>query len=416
MNKKILIVTMMLAAVCMLMLLLCGGKQTKKTVEITTQDEAAEVQTASENNAYKEPAQDDYYVEIKMEDVDKFAEVESADYYYSQLDNFDKKLYEAILNQMNHTNQMDYNTDILMDADLADKFKEDYLFVVSCVLDDHPEKFPYKKNYYEVKYEGEWLDDDSIIAHLYQRDEIEQYDEMMENLDNSVEAFLVDIDMSGTQYDVALQIHDKLIDLVEFEHDYVRIDEETAEEDVNINSHMRDVYGALVESSGGKNKAVCEGYADAYLYLLKKCNIKCASVSGYNGFGDVYEDAVENAKQESSRHAWVIANLDGKWYEIDPTFDDFELESVEQEIREYMIADGNYIYNREHMFWARTTHDMRYYTLEEGVTFGMDGERKKYPKDKYYYVYFRDNDDGVKQLYDNAFQNDRKADMLPIAE
>ena len=408
MKKKMMIIILtfdIILIMTILLLFICSDNETEEIIVINAK-------TSIKNNVKNEITPDPS-ISINIEDVGKHEQIENIDYLYSKLDKFHQKMYEAILNQMNHTNEMDYNTEVFLNSDLVLKFKEDYLFVMSCVLDDHPEKFPYKKNYYEVTWKSEKINNETSKILLYQQDKIDQYDEMMDELNYNVNLFLTDIDMNGSQYNTALQIHDKLIDLLEYEHNYEKIDEENSEKNINTNSHIRDIYGAFVESSGGKNKVVCEGYAEAYLYLLKKCNIKCVKVSGYNGFSDVYEEAVEDAKKTDSKHAWNIAYLDCKWYEIDTTFDDFNLESLNQNIQEYMIADENYIYNREHMFWARTTHDMRYYTLGEGVTFGMDGERKKSPKDFYYYVYFRDNDKEVIKL--DEYMSYKKADMLPIA-
>jgi len=61
-------------------------------------------------------------------------------------------------------------------------------------------------------------------------------------------------------------------------------------------------YGALV-----KNKAVCQGYAQAMKLLLSSCGIKCLYVSGQANGGD---------------HAWNVVQIGGKWYSLDATFDD----------------------------------------------------------------------------------------------
>jgi hypothetical protein len=59
-------------------------------------------------------------------------------------------------------------------------------------------------------------------------------------------------------------------------------------------------YGALVDGV-----AVCDGYAKAYLHLLRLAGIESRLISGYG---------------RSQPHAWNIVKLDGNWYHTDPTW------------------------------------------------------------------------------------------------
>lgn len=61
-------------------------------------------------------------------------------------------------------------------------------------------------------------------------------------------------------------------------------------------------YGILV-----KNRAVCEGYAEAFFLLMSCMNIECDIVVGY---------------ADATLHAWNQVNLDGNWYNVDLTWDD----------------------------------------------------------------------------------------------
>lgn len=98
---------------------------------------------------------------------------------------------------------------------------------------------------------------------------------------------------TGTNYDKMLYVHDWIIGNTEYEAEH---GENTA-----------NIYGCLVEG-----KALCEGYARTFKYLLDKLNIPCILVSG---------DAVdENGKTE--RHAWNYVFINNNWYAVDPTWDD----------------------------------------------------------------------------------------------
>ncbi|WP_051204973.1 Ig-like domain-containing protein [Butyrivibrio sp. VCD2006] len=68
-------------------------------------------------------------------------------------------------------------------------------------------------------------------------------------------------------------------------------------------------YGALVEGS-----AVCDGYSQAFSYLLNKVNIDSFVVTG--GVGASAEVATNNG------HAWNRVKIDDDWYEVDSTWDD----------------------------------------------------------------------------------------------
>lgn len=68
-------------------------------------------------------------------------------------------------------------------------------------------------------------------------------------------------------------------------------------------------YGALVEK-----KAVCEGYALALNHLLEDSGIPAVLITGKRFL-------TVNGKQASEAHAWNLIQLDGKWYEVDATWD-----------------------------------------------------------------------------------------------
>lgn len=58
--------------------------------------------------------------------------------------------------------------------------------------------------------------------------------------------------------------------------------------------------------------AVCDGYAKAYIYLLRKCGIPATYVVGWGTPAD-------NAA--GGMHGWVMVSIDGKYYYCDPTWD-----------------------------------------------------------------------------------------------
>jgi len=67
-------------------------------------------------------------------------------------------------------------------------------------------------------------------------------------------------------------------------------------------ANAHNAYGAIVEG-----KAVCEGYAEAYQYLLYLSGIRSHIITGVGN---------------SEAHAWNLVRIDGEYYQTDVTWDD----------------------------------------------------------------------------------------------
>ena len=105
-----------------------------------------------------------------------------------------------------------------------------------------------------------------------------------------------------TDYDKALALHDALVKHIVYDLDAV--------EDSSKNQNAFNAYGAIVNG-----KAVCEGYAEAYQYLLQKVGIQSYIVSG---------------SSKEQQHEWNLVRLDGKYYYTDVTWDDPITESEDE--------------------------------------------------------------------------------------
>ena len=89
-------------------------------------------------------------------------------------------------------------------------------------------------------------------------------------------------------------VHDYLIDNAEYDQTLAK-------------PNIRNIYGTLIEKS-----CVCEGYAEAFKYLLDALDIPCVIVSG----------TATNSQGETENHAWNYVQLNGIWYAVDCTWDD----------------------------------------------------------------------------------------------
>lgn len=94
------------------------------------------------------------------------------------------------------------------------------------------------------------------------------------------------------------------VEQIKLVHDYLV---DTAEYDSSAGTNIYNVYGALVN-----RKAVCEGYARAFKYILDELKIPCVIACGI----------ATNSEGATESHAWNYVYIKGQWYAIDVTWDD----------------------------------------------------------------------------------------------
>ncbi len=117
---------------------------------------------------------------------------------------------------------------------------------------------------------------------------------------------------------IMLALHDYLCATVEY-------DDPVAELSGLYSAHT--AYGALVEG-----RAVCQGYAMAYVDLLQRCGIECR-----------YE------RSNDMNHGWTLVKLGGLWYHIDVTWDD---DKTPQPKHQYFL-NSDYQLSADHYGWMQ---------------------------------------------------------------
>ena len=108
-----------------------------------------------------------------------------------------------------------------------------------------------------------------------------------------------------TTYQQIGAAHDFIISNVEY-------DDEAAENLENLDDDTitsMTAYGALIE-----HRAICTGYAAAFKLLMDKLNIECGIIDGLVRGGVM--------------HRWNYVCLDGNYYHVDVTFDDYDSEEI----------------------------------------------------------------------------------------
>lgn len=160
---------------------------------------------------------------------------------------------------------------------------EEFKTVFDAYLRDHPEHFWIGNDY--IRYTDPTYSKVISLEPTYIMSGAE-LEAAKEKFNSAVGELLSGITSSMSEYDREKLLHDRLAAKISY-----------AETD---NAH--NAYGAIVEG-----EAVCEGYAEAYQYLLQLAGLQALVVTG---------------ESASVGHAWNIVRVDGKYYHVDLTWDD----------------------------------------------------------------------------------------------
>jgi hypothetical protein len=232
-----------------------------------------------------------------------------SNFMYDQLDNYSKIIYDGLQNSKEQmksgTYKVEYGNnfdDVLANDDGQTVLGEYYQSAVEAFIYDNPDVFylePTKmylnietstsitkktSNVY-ISNSGQVYLAEGFISESQVTQAQEQIEQVKNNIINS---------LSGSDYDKIKQIHDYLVENIEY--------------DTTISkSNIYNLYGALVN-----NECVCEGYAKAFKYLVNQAGIDCVIVVGTG----------VNSAGETESHAWNYVQLNNTWYAVDATWDD----------------------------------------------------------------------------------------------
>lgn len=231
-------------------------------------------------------------------------------YYYNQLDNTAKLIYDTI--ESNLSNMTSGNYEIKLSSQIADVLYEDYgenkldtsfqsawdalmldrvdtFFIDVTKVNLKMRKTTYgKKVTYALSIAP--ADSNGYLANgLESKEKVDNIlNEIKEIRDNIVKS------LNGIDYNKIMHAHDWIINNLQYEQNIT-------------NNNVYNLYGALIEKS-----AVCEGYAETLKYILDEAGVQCVLVSG----------TATNSEGKTERHEWNYVQLYGKWYAIDSTWDD----------------------------------------------------------------------------------------------
>ena len=226
------------------------------------------------------------------------------------------------------------------------------------ILLNNPEYF-YVGTEYKYKYKNNKVTE--ILPKYNTKDKL-KIDSMRQKINKAANTILKGITKDMSTYDRCLYIHDMLA-------------QHTSYKNMNLNESFN-MYGPLVKRFG-----VCQGYACAYNYLLKKAGVTSVAVLSRN-----------------MDHAWNKVKIGSNFYHVDVTHDDEIYNTklnIEQVSHKHFLLSDEEVEKIGHYDW---------------YSYGGDKAPKKYSKNavhmkaknsvyqvKGYYYYIDKNNNFVKQ-------------------
>lgn len=187
--------------------------------------------------------------------------------------------------------------------------------IISGVLNENPDLYFVKKGF------SYWLSGNNVLSVDMSYDTSYDDDAFQQAVKKALA--VVKPEMSALQKAIAL-------------HDYLTVNCEYDKENYD-NNEIPDAsytaYGTLVNRT-----SVCEGYALTYKYLLNQSGIKCLMV-----------------RSDKMNHAWNLVQLDGKYYQVDVTWDDPTWDQIGRARHQHMFrSDDAFETACEHYGWTVT--------------------------------------------------------------
>lgn len=238
-------------------------------------------------------------------------EVISSTYYYGQLDDNAKIIYDALKenkeNMKTGTYELDFGTQFNTllhtetgEQELQTAFQSAwnaYSYDQADLFYIDSQKLTLMNEYVNVggivTYHisiGPGENENYLLDTFQEAGSIEQAESYIQNIVDQI----VEQTQNDSVVEKARRIHNWLVSSVSYEE---------SEE----NKNRFEIYGALHDQ-----RAVCEGYARSFKYLMEKVGVPCVLVSGTG----------TNSEGQSESHAWNYMQVNNEWYAVDVTWDD----------------------------------------------------------------------------------------------
>lgn len=252
-------------------------------------------------------------------------------FYYNQLDEYSKKIYDGLYNNKENmktgTSQIDLDNDLakyLTNKENEDKVEGLFTLAVTAFECDNPDVF--------------YIDFSKMVLY-YEKNSLGKCKAYVKSDDNKGN-YLVDGFNGKEDVDTAIntvnEIANGIVDSTKGSGDYIIIRDihewivKNAKYDRTVSKANRNnIYGLFVE-----REATCGGYAKGFKYLMDRFGIETIVIQG---------EATRDGNSEF--HAWDYVKTDGLWYAIDCTWDDPIVEGVAEENKkvyyDYFLKNEN---------------------------------------------------------------------------
>lgn len=281
-------------------------------------------------------------IEINLSDVSQCSQPCNMIQAFSVRQTLEDYLKDSLMNQEAEIDVSEY--DLSASEDLGDITQAYYYAIANDIELFYVEStFSYV---YDVR--------TGVVVKLIPKYSLENYEAKKNALQNEINKALSVVDDCMSDVEKALAIHDYLAILAEYDHENLLSN--------TIPDDSYKGYGILVNHVG-----VCQGYAGAYAYLMKKLGIECFVVSS-----------------EAMNHAWNMIYINGNYYHVDVTYDDPVVDQFGRVCHNnFLVSDTKMLNELEHQGWeafeaSDTSFDTAFWTDIESSFEYFDG--------KWYYV------------------------------
>ena len=245
-------------------------------------------------------------------------------YYYSKLNNSEKRLYEFMVNCIiNHQMKFIYSYDFNNIANNLPIFTVNPLEVIvitkvwNYMLLDFPEFF--------FVHEYEFTYDDDIIT-MGRENDYYTVDEI-NDINNKLEVILSKFDCLKNDYEIVFAVNDFICNNYEYDNitdDYYLSTDEDDFDIERFKSHREKFTVAGIVKYG---IGVCSALSGLAQFILQRKGIKVVNVFG-------------NKENEKFGHKWLLVNLDDEYYNLDVTFN--MTISKDKSLPQNMFLNNNY--------------------------------------------------------------------------
>lgn len=241
--------------------------------------------------------------------IEPTTESSVSSYYYSQLDETAKTIYTELKNNkaklISGNYSVDYGTrfnTLLNTEGGQDKLTEAFQAAWDAFTYDNVDLFyiDVTKVNINIKYEslggirtyqvfiGPRNNGSYYIDTFQTQEQVEKAQDYLEDVRKQMAEQLA----TDNIYNKLGKVHNWLIEIVSYD---------------GSTKNQHTIYGALAD-----NKAVCEGYARTFKYLMDATGVPCVLVSG----------TATNSQGKEESHAWNYVQINENWYAVDVTWDD----------------------------------------------------------------------------------------------